>query len=62
MTMVLLLDSSLGSLAHKNTQIKKFHNAIERMDKSEFRIRVLSMSSSRLTILNAWDLVSLQHI
>jgi hypothetical protein len=53
MTMVLLIGSSLGSLSHKNTQIKKFHNANKRMDKSEFRIRVLSMSSSRLSILKA---------
>ena len=34
-----------GSLAHKNTQIKKFHNAIERMDKREFRIWSFQCSS-----------------
>jgi hypothetical protein len=53
MTMVLLIGSSLGSLAHKNTQIKKFHNAIKEWTRVSLELGVLSIHLSRLSILKA---------
>jgi hypothetical protein len=59
MTMALLIGSSLRSLSHKNIQIKKFHNAIKEWTRVSLELGVLSMSSSRLSILKARGLVAL---